>query len=196
MFDPTYPPANAEIESAPLRGQFTSLKALIDALSSINAAQVDSVSTLPPGSAAAVGLGVVGTTLHFTFGLPQGAAGADGAPGAPFANAVVDGVNTLPPGSAATVNVFFDGTLVHFTFGIPQGNTGAQGNDGGVGPQGLPGEVTLAQLQAESLAVLNACSSNSNAVGTIPNVAPVNYDQATMQLLIDKMNELINALRR
>ena len=32
MFDPTYPPTNALIESAPLRGQFNSLKALIDAL--------------------------------------------------------------------------------------------------------------------------------------------------------------------
>ena len=32
MFDPTYPPTNALIESAPLRGQFNSLKDLIDAL--------------------------------------------------------------------------------------------------------------------------------------------------------------------
>ena len=31
MFDPTYPPTNALIESAPLRDQFNSLKALIDA---------------------------------------------------------------------------------------------------------------------------------------------------------------------
>ena len=120
------------------------------------------------------------------FEVPQGAAGA------PFANAVVDGVNTLPPGSVATVNVFFDGTLVHFTFGIPQGNTGAQGNDGGVGPQGLPGEVTLAQLQAESLAVLNACSSNSNAV----DVLGTPFADPDAEALRVKMNELINALRR
>ena len=32
MFDPTYPPTNALIESAPLRGQFNGLKDLIDAL--------------------------------------------------------------------------------------------------------------------------------------------------------------------
>ncbi len=31
-FDPTYPPTNAEIESAPLRAQFNGLKDLIDAL--------------------------------------------------------------------------------------------------------------------------------------------------------------------
>ena len=32
MFDPTYPPTNALIESAPLRGQFNGLKDLIDAI--------------------------------------------------------------------------------------------------------------------------------------------------------------------
>jgi hypothetical protein len=32
MFDPTYPPTNALIESAPLRDQFNSLKSLIDAI--------------------------------------------------------------------------------------------------------------------------------------------------------------------
>ena len=31
-FDPTYPPTNAEIESAPLRSQFNGLKDLIDAV--------------------------------------------------------------------------------------------------------------------------------------------------------------------
>ncbi len=31
-FDPTYPPTDAEIESAPLRSQFNGLKALIDAV--------------------------------------------------------------------------------------------------------------------------------------------------------------------
>jgi hypothetical protein len=31
-FDPNYPPLNAPLQSAPLRGQFNSLKALIDAI--------------------------------------------------------------------------------------------------------------------------------------------------------------------
>ena len=41
-FDPTWPPQNAEIESAPFRNQFNSLKALIDALQS----QVDAQAAL------------------------------------------------------------------------------------------------------------------------------------------------------
>lgn len=32
MYDPTYPPTNAEIESAPLRAQFNGLKDLIDTI--------------------------------------------------------------------------------------------------------------------------------------------------------------------
>ncbi len=40
-FDPTYPPANAEIESAPLRDQFNSLKTLIDAVPTPDVTQVD-----------------------------------------------------------------------------------------------------------------------------------------------------------
>ena len=90
MFDPNYPPLNAEIESAPLRSQFTSLKALIDALTSINAAQVDGVNTLNPGDPAAVTLTLSASTLHFLFGIPRGLEGVagtngvDGAPGPPL----------------------------------------------------------------------------------------------------------------
>lgn len=78
MFDPNYPPTNALIESAPLRGQFNGLKTLIDAVSGVTGAVVDAVITLPPGSPAAVGVSVSGTVLHLTFDLPQGAAGEPG----------------------------------------------------------------------------------------------------------------------
>jgi hypothetical protein len=81
MFDPTYPPANAELLSAPMRNQFNALKALIDAIQTLTAAQVDGVTTLPPGDPAAASVTVIGTTLHFTFQLPQGAAGTQGPPG-------------------------------------------------------------------------------------------------------------------
>jgi hypothetical protein len=140
-YDPNFPPTNADIESLPFRNQFQSLKALIDAIQSIAAAQVDGVNTLPPGSAANVNLSVVGDTLHFTFEIPRGDEGLPGAQGPPFAQAVVDAVDTLNPGDTATVSVTFDGTDVHFTFGIPRGNDGGQGppgnngNDGGPGPQ-------------------------------------------------------------
>ena len=80
-FDPTYPPTNALIESAPLRAQFNGLKDLIDAIASINAAVVDGVTTLPPGDPAAVFLSLTGSTMHFTFGIPQGDVGPQGQQG-------------------------------------------------------------------------------------------------------------------
>ncbi|MEQ1750714.1 MAG: hypothetical protein ABL974_14900 [Prosthecobacter sp.] len=194
-YDPNYPPLNAEIESAPLRGQFNGLKALIDAIITLTAAQIDGVTTLLPGEAASVGLSVIGNTLHFTFGIPrgdigtQGQNGMDGAAGPqgpPFANAVVDAVNTLNPGDAATVTVSFDGVSVHFSYGIPRGN------DGGDGPQGPPGEVTNVALAG----AINGTSNNSNAVATLGLVVSDPPTQTEMQSLANKVDELLVALRR
>jgi hypothetical protein len=156
-YDPTYPPTNAEIESAPLRGQFNGLKTLIDAIQSITAAQVDGVSTLPPGTPAQVNVSVSAGTLHFSFDIPQGQEGVVGPVGPPFSTAVVDGVTTLNPGDPATVDVSFDGTIVHFTFGLPRGNDGSQGppgnngSDGGPGAQGPP----FAQAVVDGVTTLN-----------------------------------------
>ena len=83
-FDPTYPPTNALIESAPLRGQFNGLKDLIDALptgAGITGAVVESVSTLPPGNPATATVQLVGGELRFTFALPEGATGPAGSTG-------------------------------------------------------------------------------------------------------------------
>jgi hypothetical protein len=118
-FDPTYPPANAEIDSAPLRSQFNSLKALIDAITTLTNAQIDATNTLPPGNPANVTLTTTGNTLHFTFDIPTGDQGPQGPQGA-------EG----PQGP--------DG---------PQGPSG--GPPGPEGPQGPPGEVTLQQLTDE-----------------------------------------------
>jgi len=196
MFDPNLPQENTVADAAQMRSQFNGLKTLIDAISSITAAQVDGVNTLPPGSPAAVNLSVNGNVLHFTFDLPQGNDGApgqpgnDGQPGPPFANAVVDNVNTLPPGSPATVSVSFDGTNVRFTFGIPQGY------DGPTGATGQPGEVSQTDLNNGLLNNLSQCSANSNAVSTLGQSADGSYNPSQMQDLINKVDELINALRR
>jgi hypothetical protein len=83
-FDPTYPPTNALIESAPLRGQFNGLKDLIDALptgAGITGAVVESVTTLPPGNPATATVSLVGGELRFTFALPEGATGPLGQTG-------------------------------------------------------------------------------------------------------------------
>ena len=189
-FDPTYPLANALIESVPLRNQLTSLKALIDAVGPASGATVDAVATLPPGDPAAATVGAVGPVLHFTFGIPQGfdgPQGNDGAPGLPFANAVVDGVTTLGAGEPATVGVSFDGTNVHFAFGIPMGFDGAAG---------LPGEVSAADLAAAVTGMTGDSSANSNAVPDLALVISDPPTQAEVQSLADKVQELITALRR
>jgi hypothetical protein len=189
-FDPALPEDHALIEAEVLRGQFTGLKALIDGINSVDAATVDSVTTIPPGDPAQASVEVVGETLHFAFDLPQGwpgspgATGAPGPQGPPFAQAVVDGVTTLPSGSQATVDVTFDGTKVHFSFGIPEG------------PQGPAGEVTTDQLDASIATAVAGTSANSNTVSTVGQVADSSYNQAQMQDVINKLDQLILALRR
>lgn len=174
-----------------MREQFQSLKALIDAVPVINNAVVDGVTTLPPGGSAAASVQLTPDGLHFAFELPQGMAGPQGPP---FALAVLDSVTTLPQGSPATADVSFDGMAVHFAFGIPRGETGDQGP---TGAQGIPGEVTLNDLNAGLQATLAQTSGNSNGVGTLDLV--FNNEPPTLadvELLRTKLNELIVALRR
>ena len=194
-FDPTYPPANALIDSAPLRDQFTSLKALIDAIVSVTGAQVLSTATLNPGQPATATVALVGSTLRFTFGIPRGNNGATGPQGPPFAGAVVDNVSTLDPNDPAYVNVNFDGNDVRFDFGIPRGfdgPEGPQGSDGPEGPQGPPGEVSLADLQN----AIDGTSANSNGVDFLGMIVSDPPTQAEVQQIADKVDELISALRR
>jgi hypothetical protein len=141
MFDPTYPPTNALIESAPLRNQFNSLKALLDAIVTVTAAQVDGVTTLPAGNAANVIVSVIGNTLHLTFEIPQGA----------------------------------------------EGPTGATGQ---------PGEVTQADLNNAVLNVLSQSSNNSNGVSTLSLGVSDPPTQSEVQQIVNKVDELIQALRR
>ncbi len=142
MFDPTLPQENTLADAAQMRSQLNGLKAIIDAILTVTAAQVDSTSTLPQGNPANASVSVIGNTLHFSFEIPQG---QDGAQGPPFAQAVVDSVTTLNPWESASVGVSFDGSNVRFNFAIPRGNDGSQGppggsgSDGGQGPQGIQG---------------------------------------------------------
>ncbi|MBK8091217.1 MAG: hypothetical protein IPK32_04295 [Verrucomicrobiaceae bacterium] len=195
-YDPNIPQAGTEIDAVQMRSQLNSLKDLIDAIQNgITSAEVDSVSTLPPGSAASVGISLNGSVLHFSFGLPEGQQGPQGTngndggtgpQGPPFASAVVDNVNTLDPGQNATVSVSFDGTNVHFTFAIPRGNDGIQG------PQGIPGEVTQTDLNNAQQNTLSQCSNNSNNVTTLDSPMA----EPDMESLRNAYNNLVNALRR
>ncbi len=148
-FDPTYPPTDAPLQSAPMRGQLNGLKDLIDAIQTLLAAQVDATNTLPPGDPAAVTVSVTGSTLHFSFDIPQGEAGA-------------------------------------------AGSDGQQGIQGEPGPQGLPGEVSLQQL-TDAIATTSA---NSNGVSTLEMTVNDPPTQGEVQLIANKLDELITALRR
>ena len=185
-FDPALPAHGSPLQSAVIRSQLTSLKALIDAISAITQAQVDSVSTLNPGQPATANATITGDTLSFSFAIPQGAVGAAGPigpEGPPFADAVVDGVSTLPAGDPATVSVSFNGSTVLFTFGIPQGIQGVQGE---------PGEVTNGQLSAAiATTALNPDSVTPMTVSF--SDPPTSSELSQVQ---DKFNELLVALRR
>ena len=194
-FDPAQPADHSPLSSAVMRDQLTSLKALIDAILTLTAAQVDGTTTLNPGDPATAAVSVDGNTLRFTFGIPRGtegpvgATGGDGGPGPqgpPFASAVVDGVTTLAPGDPATVSVTFDGSNVHFSFGIPQGAPGAQGETG------PPGEVTTSQLDAATATT----ALNPSSVSALGMIAEPSYDAAQIQQIIDKLDELRGALIR
>lgn len=130
-FDPTKPANNSPNSSAEMRSQLTGLKALMDAILTITAAQVDGVNTVPPGNPANVSLSVVGNTLHFTFDLPQGEAGP-------------------------------------------------------------MGEVSSTDLSN----AISGTSNNSNSVSTLGQGADGSYNQSQMQDVLNKLDELINALRR
>ena len=184
-FDSAQPANNSPLVSQVMRNQFNALKALIDAINAIVAAQIDGVSTLNPGDPATATVWFAGNALHFSFAIPRGNDGAQGIPGdiglpgmqgPPFAQALVNAVNTLAPGSAATVGVSFDGTNVHLTFGIPAGAAGADG------------EVTNAALAA----AIAGTSNNSNAVATLDTP----FADPDAESLRQKLNELILAQRR
>lgn len=172
-------------------------------------AVVDAVNTVDPGTPAAVGVSFDGTNVRFTFDIPrgndgmngsngsdgaqgpagndggQGPPGNDGVQGPPFAQAVVDAVNTLDPGQPAAVGVSFDGTNVRFTFDIPRGNDGTNGSDGS---QGLPGEISQAQLDS----AISGTSANTNGVSTLDTA----FADPDMEAMRQKLNEMILNGRR
>ncbi|MFO1481862.1 MAG: hypothetical protein U1F71_00725 [Verrucomicrobiaceae bacterium] len=187
MFDPTLPQAGTPIDAVEMRSQLNGLKDLIDAVPAVADAVVDGVTTLTPAEPAQATASFDGSRVHFTFAIPRG---IDGASAAPITTFIVDAVNILPPEDPPSANATFDGGAVHLVFNLPRGLTG---NDGIQGP---PGEVTNAALTAALTAAINGTSSNSNAVDLIPFTANGTYDVYQQEAIINKINELINALRR
>ena len=183
MYDPSYPPTDALIESAPLRNQFNALKALIDAIQTLTAAQIDGVNTLPAGDPAAVSVTVTGNTLRFSFDIPQGEKGDQGDPG-PQGDTGADGPPGTPGGPPGPEGP--EGPEG------PPGPEGPQGPDGPEGPQGPMGEVSQAALDA----AIDGTSSNSNSVSPLGQAADSSYNENQMQDVLNKVDELIAVLRR
>ena len=112
---------------------------------------------------------------------------------------VIDAVNTVAPGSPAAVSANISNGVLHLTFDIPQGAEGAQGqpgNNGSDGQQGPPGEVSNAQLTAALDAAIATTSSNTNAVPPVNIALSSNYDSSQVQMIADRLDALILALRR
>jgi len=166
-YDPNIPVTGTDMVSAEMRSQFHGLKDLIDAVPTINAAVVDSVTTLPPGDAATASAAVVGAVLHLNYGIPQGNAGAEGVPG--------------PQGAQGQPGPQGDP-------GGPPGPQGPEGAQGPPGPEGPPGEVT----QVDLANALQTTSNNSNAVPTLDTP----FADPDAETLRQAFNELVLALRR
>ena len=92
-------------------------------------------------------------------------------------SAVVDGVTTLPAGDPAAVTASISAGVLHLSFGIPAGP---------------PGEVTQALLDA----AIQTTSANSNSISQLNATADLSYQSSQMQEVMNKLDELIWALRR
>ena len=179
-FDPTLPAEGSELQSAVMRSQLNALKALIDALASFTHAEVDAVDTLDPGTPASVSITIDGATLRFSFGIPQGEkgdqgpqgdTGPDGPPGTPGG----------PPGPEGPEG--------------PQGPPGPEGPQGEQGPQGETGPTGEVSQNAADAAIATT-AQNPASVTPLNLTAGSGYDQAQMQQVIDKLDELLAALQR
>jgi hypothetical protein len=92
-------------------------------------------------------------------------------------SAVVDSVTTLPSGDPAAVTASISGGVLHLSFGIPTGPAG---------------EVTQTLLDD----AIQTTSANSNSVNQLNGTADLSYQSSQMQEVMNKLDELIWALRR
>lgn len=60
----------------------------------------------------------------------------------------------------------------------------------------LNADIQTRATQAQLAAAIGTTSSNTNGVSTFSQTADSSYNQSQMQQLMDKLDELINALRR
>lgn len=176
-YDPQWPQTGQLVDADKFRAQFAALFDLIQTGGGIADAQIDAVNTLNPSEPAAVTVSVSANRLHFTFSIPRGQDGATGPAGATG--------ETGPTG--------IQGPMGPSGETGPAGATGPQGPDG---PQGPPGEVSQLALDAAIATALSGTSGNSNGVAQLNQSIsdpPTAFEVLTLS---QKVDELIQALRR
>ena len=99
----------------------------------------------------------------------------------------------IPATNAEATSAMFRGQFQGLKDLIDAVPAGPPGPEGPIGP---PGEVTTAALDAAMADVTAGTSNNSNAVAMLGETADISYNQPQIQNLINKVDELINALRR
>ena len=86
-FDPTKPQNGTDIDAVEIRDQLNSLKALIDAVPAgpagpegpaFSSIQIGGVTTVDPGTPAAVSVSVFGNNVELSFSIPKGDPGSAG----------------------------------------------------------------------------------------------------------------------
>lgn len=180
-FDPSLPLPNSPLESQVVRSQFQSLFYLINNIASVTAAQVDGVSSLPPGSPASASAYVSGGTLHLSFEIPIGETGLQGGQG-PQGEPGPEG----PPGPP----------------GDPGGPPGPQGEMGPPGPQGetgATGEVSQAALDDALANVYSGLAATAQNPASLTPLSLTLSDpptQAEVQQILDQVNALLTAIQR
>ena len=188
-FDPTLPRTDSHGDSAEMRSQLNGLKALIDAI--------------PPGQVGPPG--PAGQNSNDGATGPQGNQGNDG-PQGPQGNDGRNVVGVYDDGNGLASIQMSDGSAYGpFIVASGQkgdkgdkgdtGGQGPQGNQGDMGydgPQGPMGDVSTGQLDM----AISTTSANSNGVELITTAPSDPPTASDLQAVIDKVNELITALRR
>jgi hypothetical protein len=105
-YDPDPPLENTEIDAAQMRSQLQGLKELIDliATGTISVVFIDSITVVGPFDPPAASVSLVGTELYFTFAIPRGIDGANGAPGEVTNAALAAEIAGVVAGSSANSN--------------------------------------------------------------------------------------------
>lgn len=105
---------------------------------------------------------------------------------------LIDAVPAGPPGPQGGVGETGPGG--------PSRPTGEQGPQGQPGPQGPPGDVSVQQLNDAISSALSSAAGNSSANSNGVSLLNLNVSnpptQAEVQALANKLDELIQALRR